>query len=134
MLTHSLSTALKTLIGLLQQHYGIWGSLTAAVVLIWWQWSKIKELPGVEPFVRLLKDRAVRLKRRVASSIDNDPRDNDRFAIAIARLIDDNEKSEFKELVVEELKTFSGIWRTWTLIARSATEASKPAIIVLALL
>jgi hypothetical protein len=60
--TDPLITALKTLIGSLQQHYGIWGILGAAVVLIWWQWSKIKELPGIEPFVRLLRDRAVRLK------------------------------------------------------------------------
>jgi tetratricopeptide (TPR) repeat protein len=37
------------------------------------------------------------------------PRDNERFSVAVARLIGDNESNDFKTLVVEELKTFSGI-------------------------
>jgi hypothetical protein len=104
-----LNAAFKTLIGWLQQHYGIWGIVVAAVVLIWWQWSKIKELPGVTLLAGWFKDRAIRGKRLVISYTGNKPR-GDRFALAIARLINDNESGDSKTLIREELKTeFPGI-------------------------
>src|SRR5664279_547734 len=104
-----LNTAFKALIGWLQQHYGIWGTVVAAVVLIWWQWSKIKELPGVTSSAAWLKDRVIEYKRCVASCTGKKAR-GDRFSLAIARLINDSESSESNTLIHEELKTaFPGI-------------------------
>ena len=101
------SAALKAVFTWLA-HFGIWGTLAAVLIIAWWQWPKIKELPGVAPLVTLLKDRIVKGKRLVVSTTGNTAR-GDRLSIAVARLINDNEGSDSKTLVLEELKTFAGI-------------------------
>jgi hypothetical protein len=104
-----LTAAVKTVISWLQQHYGVWGIAAALGLLIWWQWPKLKELPGVAPLADWLKDRVIQRKRHVASITGHKPH-GDRFSLAVARLINDNEDSESKTLVVEELKrAFPGI-------------------------
>jgi tetratricopeptide (TPR) repeat protein len=101
------SAALKMLINWLLQ-YGVSGVVVAVVLLIWWQWPKIKDLPGVASLAGFVKDRLIQRKRLIASSIGNRPR-GDRFSIALARLINDNESGDSKTLILEELKTFPGI-------------------------
>jgi hypothetical protein len=65
--------------------WGAWGIVLSIVVLVWWQWSKIKELPGATQLVNGLQ-RIIALGTRKPL-----PRARaDRFSVVVTHLVDDN--------------------------------------------
>ena len=87
------------------QHYGALGTIAFVVALIWWKWPTIQDLPGVASFVGWLTDRVSESKHFFASFHRKPP---DRFSIAIARLIDDEDRN-VEKLIVAGIRDFPGV-------------------------
>jgi hypothetical protein len=83
------------------KHYPVAGpvvlAIAAAAVFIWWNWDKFKNLiPGVRTSLAFLARRGPLPRPK-----------GDRFAIAVARLINDDDERSTENVVVAALKEFA---------------------------
>lgn len=83
--------------------FGIAGTVLGFLIVLWWQWGRVKDLPGVPTLIRWIA-RRIELARRKKLSAAPD----DRFSIAIAHFAGD-EHANAERLVATELRDFGGI-------------------------
>jgi tetratricopeptide (TPR) repeat protein len=83
--------------------WGAWGIALSIVIVVWWQWPKIKELPGATQLVNGLQ-RIIALVTRKSLPRARE----DRFSVVVTHLLDDD-RHDVEAVVAAGLSDFSGV-------------------------
>jgi hypothetical protein len=97
-----LESLIRSAIEILQR-FGPLGWVAVALLLLWWQWAKVKDLPGVATVVRRLGHLVALLRRRRLPKARGD-----RFSVGIVHFVDDDDHRA-EQLVRSGLSDFLGI-------------------------